>query len=80
MLSWNTFLCGHDAQTGQSYEHRRGWIEDKLLALGQIFAVDITAYAIMSNHYHVVLHINQQQANNWSFDEAKITWTSIIRI
>ena len=25
------FLCGEDSFTGQSYEHRRGWVEDKLL-------------------------------------------------
>ena len=24
------FLCGHDAVSGQSFEHRRGWIEDQL--------------------------------------------------
>ena len=29
------FLCGTDSITGQCYEHRRGWIEEKLLALGQ---------------------------------------------
>ena len=27
------FLCGIDQRSGQSYEHRRQWIEDKLLAL-----------------------------------------------
>ena len=25
------FLCGHDAVSGQSFEHRRGWIEDQLI-------------------------------------------------
>ena len=24
------FLCGSDAQSEQSYEHRRGWIADRL--------------------------------------------------
>ncbi|TMP59927.1 transposase, partial [Pseudoalteromonas citrea] len=27
------YLCGEDKVTGQSYEHRRGWIEAKLLDL-----------------------------------------------
>ena len=34
----------------------------------QVFAIDIAAYAVMSNHYHVVLHINKQQADGWSLD------------
>ena len=24
------FLCGHDAHTGQNFEHRRGWVETRI--------------------------------------------------
>ena len=34
------FLCGEDHFTGQSYEHRRGWVEDRLLALAKVFCID----------------------------------------
>ncbi len=54
------FLCG------ESFEHRRGWVEDKLLALADVFCIDVAAYAVMSNHYHVVLHINARQADQLS--------------
>jgi REP element-mobilizing transposase RayT len=68
------FLCGTDSLTGQCYEHRRQWIEDTLIELGGIFAIDICAYAIMSNHYHVVLHINKAQAQSGSMDEVIHAW------
>ena len=49
------FICGEDKYSGQSYEHRRGWIVDKMKSLSAIFTIDIVAYAIMNNHYHIVL-------------------------
>ena len=68
------FLCGQDAQSGQSYEHRRGWIEEKIQTLGQIFAIDIAAYAVMSNHYHLVVHIDHASAENWNRLEVIEHW------
>ncbi len=44
------FLCGVDIHTGQSYEHRRDWVESRLLQLAEVFAIDICAFAVMSNH------------------------------
>lgn len=73
------FLCGTDAFTGQCYEHRRQWVEDKILALSGIFALDVCAYAVMSNHYHVVLHINEQAAHNWSKHEVIERWHRLFK-
>ena len=56
------FLCGTDLSTGECFEHRRQWVEDKLFELADVFAIDICAYAVMSNHYHLVLHVNRKQA------------------
>ena len=52
------YLCGHDKQTRQSYEHRRVFIEDRLRILSSLFCVDVCAYAVISNHYHLVLKLN----------------------
>ena len=68
------FLCGEDAHTGQNYEHRRTWIEERMLSLSQVFALDICAYAVMSNHYHVVLHVDREQADGWEDKEVIERW------
>ena len=68
------FLCGSDQHSGNSYEHRRQWIDDKLLALAGIFALDVCAYAIMSNHYHVVFYIDREKAEGWSQTEVIHQW------
>jgi len=73
------FLCGEDAFTGNSYEHRRQWIEDRLLELSGIFAIDVCAYAVMSNHYHVTLHINSEQALSWSALEVVEHWHRLFK-
>jgi len=67
------YLCGEDGVTGKNYEHRRGWIVSKLKELGGIFAMDICAYAVLSNHYHVVLHVDAEAAlGQWhSFSRAE---------
>ncbi|MCW8092708.1 transposase [Alteromonas sp. ASW11-130] len=68
------FLCGKDKFTGQSYEHRRQWVEDRLLSLAAVFAIDVCAFAVMSNHTHVVLHVNKAEALAWSTTEVLIRW------
>ncbi|MFT5592978.1 MAG: hypothetical protein ACI8SR_001344 [Oceanicoccus sp.] len=70
------YLCGADIITNESYEHRRGGMRIKQT---QIFTIDIAAYGIMSNHYHVVLHINKEIANNWSFDEVIDRWHQLYK-
>ena len=68
------YLCGKDKFTGQSYEHRRQWVENRLLFLGSVFAIDICAYAVMSNHTHVVLHIDKAFAQSWSTEDVLKRW------
>jgi len=73
------FLCGEDRYSGRSFEHRRQWIEDRLLVLAGIFAIDIAAYAVMSNHYHVVLHVDREQCLAWNESEVIDRWHRLFK-
>jgi hypothetical protein len=73
------YLCGFDLITKTSYEHRRAWLEEELLKQAGVFAIDIAAYAIMSNHYHVVLHINKAKADAWDLDEVIERWHTLYK-
>ncbi|WP_298772259.1 transposase [uncultured Shewanella sp.] len=68
------YLCGNDNHTGKNYDHRRGWIESQLLKLTDIFAIDVAAFSVMTNHLHVVLFIDVNQANAWSDREVIKQW------
>ena len=71
------FLCGNDQFSGKSYEHRRQWVVDRLKELADVFAIEICAYAVMSNHYHVVLHIQRKEAESWDTREVLERWTKL---
>jgi REP element-mobilizing transposase RayT len=74
------FLCGRDAVSGFSFEHRRAWIEARMLRQAAIFAIDLCAYAVMSNHYHVVLRINTEQQQGWSDGDVVARWQRLHRL
>lgn len=69
-----SFLCGIDSYSGNSYEHRRAWVEERLLWLSSIFAIDVCAYAVMSNHVHLVLCVDKDKALSWSDKEVLSRW------
>ena len=54
------FLCGEDSQSGRNFDHRKQWLVDRIKFLASIFSIDISAYAVMSNHYHLVVKVRGQ--------------------
>ena len=71
------YLCGEDYSTGENYDHRKQWIVSRLRFLSYVFAVDVCAYAVMSNHYHVVLHADKARALAWSDAEVAQRWMQL---
>ena len=73
------YLCGEDHVTGENYDHRKQWLVSRLRFLSYIYAVDICAYAIMSNHYHVVVHVDKARAESWSNEEVAERWMQLYK-
>ncbi|CAH9061138.1 hypothetical protein PSECIP111854_02746 [Pseudoalteromonas sp. CIP111854] len=73
------FLCGDDTVTGKSFEHRRQWVEDKLLALAKVFCIDVCAYAVMSNHTHIVLYVDDKKAKRLNDKAILIRWHKLFK-
>lgn len=68
------YLCG--GRDGK-WEHRRQWVEERLRELAGVFAVDIAAYAVMSNHVHVVLRMAPGEVAGWSARDVTERWLSV---
>ncbi|MEZ9369132.1 transposase, partial [Shewanella sp. 10N.286.51.B2] len=58
----------------ENFEHRREWIDSRIIELATIFAIDICAYAVMSNHLHVVLKVDVDKAKEWSDIDVLTQW------
>jgi REP element-mobilizing transposase RayT len=73
------FLCGKDPLTGRSFEHRKRWVEERILELADIFAVAVHAYAVMSNHVHIVIAVNPNVAMAWTEEDVARRWLRLFR-
>ena len=71
------FLCGKDEFSGKSFGHRRQWIVDRINHLSTAFSIDICAYAVMSNHYHLVLRLSPKESKGWSQSEVIERWQKL---
>ena len=66
------FLCGNDHTSGRSFEHRRKWVVERMKYLARLFSIDICAYAVMSNHFHIVLKVNNNK--DWTDKRTLMAW------
>ncbi len=69
-----SWLCGVDPYNNKDYSHRKQWVRDRLEELAGIFAIDVYAYAVMSNHLHVVMRVDPGRVKKWSDREVVMRW------
>jgi REP element-mobilizing transposase RayT len=71
------FLCGEDPVAGRCFEHRKGWLRNRLEALAGAFAIDVLGFAVMSNHLHVILRNRPDVAAEFSDEEVARRWRRV---
>jgi REP element-mobilizing transposase RayT len=74
------WLWGLDEYSGKDYSHRKTWVIERLQALSGVFAIDICAYAVMSNHYHLVLHVDRARAAAWAPEQIVERWALLFGV
>ncbi len=70
-----TFLFG--VVDNKDFSHRRDAIVERLSELASLFCIDIAAYAIMSNHYHLAVRIQKQRALDLSVTDVIERWSAL---
>ena len=71
------WLWGFDEYAGKDYSHRKAWVLERLKVLSAVFAIDLCAYAVMSNHYHLVLYVDRTRGQRLSREEIVERWASV---
>jgi REP element-mobilizing transposase RayT len=74
------WLWGFDQYAQKDYSHRKEWVLARIRYLTRVFAIEVCAYAVMSNHYHLVLYVNARSARGWSEAEAMARWSKLFRL
>lgn len=71
------WLFGEDPLTGINYDHRKHWIEERLRHFAAHFGIDLLSFAILSNHYHLMLRSRPDVVATWDDTEVARRWMMI---
>jgi len=74
------FLMGKDRLSGKNYSHRKTWIVKRLSKLSRLFAIRVASYAILSDHYHLVVYIDKDESDSWTKEEVVCRWSKLCRV
>jgi hypothetical protein len=74
------FFCGEDSLTGKNYVPSKFWVINRLRELSDVFAIDVCAHAVMSNHHPLVLRVDEARAENWSEVQVMERWEKLFNL
>lgn len=56
---------------------RKKWLRNRLREVSEVYAVSVSAFGIMDNHFHLVLRLDVEIANSWSDWEVIERWARL---
>jgi REP element-mobilizing transposase RayT len=65
------FLCG------DAVDHRRDWLRNTLAMQTRSFGIDLLAYAIMANHFHLVVRVDPERSATWTPLQVAERWCAL---
>ena len=68
------FLFGTDPVSGKNFDHRKVWIEEQLRLQAACFGIDVLGFAILSNHFHLILRSRPDCVETWDDTEVARRW------
>ncbi len=71
------FLYGFDPLTGRDFSHRKALLVKRLRHLAAVFAIEVCAYAVLANHYHLILRTRPDMVELWSDEEVARRWLTL---
>jgi REP element-mobilizing transposase RayT len=68
------FLLGTDAVSGKNYDYRKDWFEEELERVAAFFGIDCLNFAVLSNHFHLILRSRPDVVATWDDREVARRW------
>jgi len=68
------FLMGSDPVSGKNFDHRKAWIEAMIERFAAQFGIDLLGFAVLSNHFHLILRSRPDVVETWDDAEVARRW------
>lgn len=69
-----SYLLGTDSHSGKNYDYRKDWLEKELERVAAYFGIDCLNFAVLSNHFHLILRSRPDVVATWDDREVARRW------